>query len=114
MTQSQRRQLEKNFWENDAIIQKDGDTIDFKPIVKLFTPDANCTWLLTELSPDGIAFGLCDLGHGFPEMGYVGLAELQAIRGKSGLPVERDKGFEADKTLTEYAGLARIKGSITV
>ena len=24
--------------------------IDFKPVVKLFTPDAQCTWLLTELA----------------------------------------------------------------
>jgi Protein of unknown function (DUF2958) len=23
--------------------------IDFKPLVKLFTPDAQCTWLVTEL-----------------------------------------------------------------
>ena len=40
--------------------------IDFKPVVKLFTPDAQCTWLLTELSLDDIAFGLCDLGLGLP------------------------------------------------
>jgi hypothetical protein len=30
-----------------------GDTaLDFKPVVKLFTPDAQCTWLLTELDPE--------------------------------------------------------------
>jgi hypothetical protein len=37
------------------------DEPDFLPVVKLFTPDADCTWLLTELDaeePD-IAFGLC-------------------------------------------------------
>lgn len=29
-----------------------------------FTPDAQCTWLLTEIDPDdGLTFGLCDLGH---------------------------------------------------
>jgi hypothetical protein len=40
---------------------------DFLPVVKLFTPDAGCTWLLTEIDPDDpdIAFGLCDLGMGF-------------------------------------------------
>jgi Protein of unknown function (DUF2958) len=33
-----------------------GDTaLDFKPVVKLFTPDAQCTWLLTELDPDGVS-----------------------------------------------------------
>ena len=44
---------------------------DFQPIMKLFTPDANSTGLLSELDPDepAIAFGLCDLGMGFPELG---------------------------------------------
>ena len=39
---------------------------DFVPVVKFFTPDAGCTWLLTELEPEepDIAFGLCDLGVG--------------------------------------------------
>lgn len=28
------------------------DEPDHRPVVKLFTPDANATWLLTELDPD--------------------------------------------------------------
>lgn len=112
-TQSQLLRLQKNFSENNNIIQHSPDTIDFKPVVKLFTPDGACTWLLTELGPDLVAFGLCDLGFGEPEMGYVSLKEIYALRGKLGLPVERDKGFEADKTLSEYARLARKNGSIT-
>lgn len=38
------------------------------PVVKLFTPDAGATWLLTEVDPEdhGSAFGLCNLGLGFP------------------------------------------------
>ena len=45
-----------------------GRSIDFFPVVKLFTPDAGATWLLTEIDPEDpdIAFGLCDLGLGFP------------------------------------------------
>ena len=74
---------------------------------KFIKSHANCTWLLTELSPKGIGFGLCDLGHGFPEMGYVDLAEFQAIREKLRLLVERDKEFVADKTLPQYAQLTR-------
>jgi hypothetical protein len=31
--------------------------VDFKPVVKLFTPDPQCTWLLTELGNDDIASG---------------------------------------------------------
>ena len=44
------------------------------PVVKLFTPDAGATWLLTEIDPDDHdhAFGLCDLGLGAPELGWAG------------------------------------------
>lgn len=80
-----------------------------RPIVKLFTPDAGCTWLLTELDPEDpdLAFGLCDLGLGAPELGSVRMSELARIRGRLGLPVERDRWFRADKTLSAYAAEAR-------
>jgi hypothetical protein len=50
---------------------------DFMPVVKLFTPDAGCTWLLTEIDPEDpdIAFSLCDLGMGYPELGSVSLSD---------------------------------------
>ncbi len=82
--------------------------------MKLFTPWANATWLLTELSPDDedIAFGLCDLGLGTPESGYVSLAELRNLRGPGGLTVERDLSFKADKTLQGYADEAHASGYV--
>lgn len=82
-----------------------GEAIDHKPVVKLFTPDGACTWLLTELDPadPDIAFGLCDLGMGFPELGSVRLSELAAVRGALGLRVERDLFFQPNKTLSAYA-----------
>lgn len=83
--------------------------IDFNPVVKLFTPDAQCTWLLTELGNDDIAYGLCDLGMGFPKIGFVSMREL---RGPLGLPIERDLNFNADKTLAAYATEARERGRI--
>lgn len=85
------------------------EEIDFQPVVKLFTPDASCTWLLTEIDPDtpDIAFGLCDLGLGCPELGSVSLTELAQIRGRLGLPIERDRFFKANKTLSDYASEAR-------
>lgn len=91
-----------------------GDQIDPAPVVKLFTPDAGATWLLTELDPDDedVAFGLCDLGLGFPEMGTVRLSELASVRGRLGLPIERDEHFRGDKTLSAYAAEARIEGRI--
>ena len=87
---------------------------DFKPVVKLFTPWANATWLLSELNPNDqdIAFGLCDLGQGTPELGYVSLSELRSLRGPAGLTVERDLFFKADKTLQGYADEARSAGCI--
>ncbi len=90
------------------------EAIDHKPVVKLFTPDAGCTWLLSEIDPEepDIAFGLCDLGMGCPELGTVSLSELESVRGKLNLPVERDMHFEADKTLSAYADEASKHGAI--
>lgn len=87
---------------------------DFYPVVKLFTPDAGCTWLLAEIDPgdSDTAFGLCDLGLGFPELGDVSLAELRSFRGRLGLPVERDLHFKARGRLSTYADAARHAGHI--
>ena len=85
---------------------------DHKPAVKFFTPDAAATWLLTELHEDGMAFGLCDLGMGCPELGWVSIEEIKRIRGRMGLPVERDKWFRASGTISEYAKKARQEGRI--
>ncbi|ASI67884.1 transposase [Diaphorobacter nitroreducens] len=89
---------------------------DPAPVVKLFTPDAGATWLLTEIDPDDHdhAFGLCDLGLGIPELGWVSLQELEAVRGRLGLPVERDLHFRAEKRLSAYAQDARPAGRIAV
>lgn len=114
LTKDQHAQMLKN-GEINAQRQMDGlDTIDHRPVVKLFTPDAACTWLLSELDPEDIdiAFGLCDLGFGTPEMGSVRLSEIAAVRGRLGLPVERDLHFTATKPLSVYADEARIAGHI--
>lgn len=88
--------------------------IDFPPVVKLFTPDGGCTWLLTELDPDDpdIAFGLCDLGLGFPELGSVSLTELGEVRGALNLPVERDLWFVAKHGIGTYANEAMACGHL--
>lgn len=92
------------------------DEIDFRPVVKLFSPDGAATWLLTEISPqdDDMAFGLCDLGLGFPELGSVRLSELAKVRGRLGLPIERDRSFKADRPISQYAAEARRLGRIGV
>ena len=98
--------------------QQSIETPDFDPapVVKLFTPDAGATWLLTEIDPDDHdhAFGLCDLGLGMPEIGWVSLQELATVRGRLGLPIERDLHFRAEKRLSAYALDARQAGQIVV
>jgi Protein of unknown function (DUF2958) len=111
ITDSHLQQLLANGRAQRTAIGNDQPALDFKPVVKLFTPDAQCTWLLTELD-DGLLFGLCDLGLGCAELGYVSLAELSAVRGQLGLPVERDLHFVADKTISAYADEARTSGHI--
>lgn len=82
--------------------------------MKLFNPVGAGTWLLTELDPDDpdIAFGLCDLGAQCPEFGSVRISELESVRGRFGLGIERDLWFKADKPLSAYAAEARTLGSI--
>ena len=85
-----------------------------EPVVKLFTPWGSATWLLSEIDPNqqDIAFGLCDLGMGCPELGCVSIAELMAISGPFGLQIERDLHFAADKSLVDYAQEARLNNAI--
>jgi hypothetical protein len=110
-TQSQRRELIANGERSAA-----GERIDPRPIVKLFTPDAGATWLLTELDPgeSDRAFGLCDLGLGCPELGYVSITGLASVRGRLGLPIERDLYFTASRPLSEYAAEAHRRGRIVM
>ena len=111
LTAAQRQQLLANGRQTAA-----GADLDPHPVVKLFTPDGAATWLLSELDPDTPtrAFGLCDLGLGEPELGSVDLTELAGLRGRLGLPMERDAHFVADRPLSAYATSARNAGRITV
>ncbi len=106
--------LAQNGRANAERMADDGNTIDHFPLVKLFMPDGAGTWLLSETDPDDpdIAFGLCDLGFGCPELGSVRLSELAAARGGLGLPIERDLHFRARHRLTTYADQARAAGRI--
>lgn len=110
-----REQLLRNGRIREALAEAGREDADFLPVVKLFTPDANCTWLLSEIDPDDpdIAFGLCDLGMGSPELGSVRISELESARGALGLPVERDLHFAAMHTLSVYARAAWNAAAIT-
>ncbi len=65
--------------------------------VKFFNPVGAATWWIFEgtLQDDGdwLLFGMADLGMGCRELGYVSLRELQSIRLRFGLSIERDMSF---------------------
>lgn len=89
---------------------REGDPI---PLLKLFNPVGAGCWLITEMDADGDRlFGLCDLDMGFPELGYVSLAEITSVRLPLGLTIERDLHFEGRVPLSRWAKMARQAGSI--
>tara|TARA_R100001510_G_C7642756_1_gene200316 strand:+ start:350 stop:748 length:399 start_codon:yes stop_codon:yes gene_type:complete len=83
-----------------------------KPYLKLFNAYGNGTWLISEILDDGRLYGLCDLGLGFPELGYVSLAEIESAKFAGAQMIERDRWFTPEKTLSEYARVANEAGSI--
>ena len=115
LTDLQRQHLKMNGQMNADQIEENGETLNFCPVVKLFAPWGAATWLLTELDPEDedIAFGLCDLGMGCPELGSVRLSELESVRGPAGLRIERDRHFRSTNWLWVYARAAAAIGHIT-
>ena len=85
---------------------------DHIPVMKLFNPFGQGTWLATELDKDGdILFGLADLGY--PELGSWSLSEMAAVRLPFGLGIERDLHFEGRYPISVWAEAARTEGSIS-
>ena len=93
-------------------VARDADPV---PVLKLFNPCGAATWLIAEMLPDepDFLFGLCDLGLGCPELGYVSLAELEGVKGPFGLGIERDLHFAGRFPLSVYAEAAHVAGCIT-
>lgn len=109
-------ELRKKMIQNAKDMLK-GRQEDHPPVVKLFSIVGSATWLLSELNPlePTVAFGLCDLGMGSPELGYVSLEELESIQHPS-LPIPlivRDEHFEADDLMSVYVEAARQHQGIT-
>ena len=113
LTLSQRAKLLNN-GRRQAAVKGTSAELDFPPVVKLFNPCGPATWLLTEIEPDdeSIAWGLCDLGMGFPEFGPVSLEELAEYRGRLGLGIERDLYFTARAPISVYIEAAHKAGRI--
>jgi len=70
------------------------DTIDPLCKVKLFTPDANWTWYIIELSQEDSSTCYGYVQGWESELGYFSLEEIENVRGALNLPVERDMHFE--------------------
>lgn len=98
------RRLQENARAPDA---------DHPPVVKLFNPAGQASWLVTQLADDeDTLFGLADLGFGFPELGSFSLSELQSLQLPLGLGIERDRSFSTGLGLSVWAEAARLAGSI--
>ena len=81
--------------EDDAIVY-----------VKFFDPCSRWTWYATEFDPvQGLFYGLV-IGHE-TELGYFSLDELEKVRNKFGLGIERDTSFRP-KTLKEIKAKLHI------
>ncbi len=113
LTKEQREKLFANGREQAKVKGTKAEK-DFWPVVKLFYPAGAATWLLTELDPEDpdVAWGLCDLGMGFPEFGTVRISELEGFRGAFGLGIERDLHFEAKAPISRYIDAASQAGCI--
>ena len=92
--------------ENSKHCHKQGH--DPQPVVHLYLPGSSHQWLLTELhTHDDVAFGLCDLGAGFPELGYVDLREVLAAAASVNAELRCNLAFRPVAPLSEYAEQAR-------
>lgn len=83
-------------------------------MVKFFYPAGAATWLLTEMDPgdNDVLWGLCDLGHGCPELGPVRLSEVEAFRGRLGVGIERDAHWQGRHPVSVYQAVASAEGRI--
>jgi len=92
--------------ENSKHCHKQGH--DPQPVVHLYLPGSSHQWLLTELhTHDDVDFGLCDLGAGFPELGYVDLREVLAAAASVNAELRCNLAFRPVAPLSEYAEQAR-------
>ena len=114
ITKEIEKQLRDNDWREETAFNAD-ESANTKPVLKLFNPCGAATWLITSIDEDGDRmFGLCDMGFGSPELGYVSLKEVKAIRTKPfGLGIERDMHWNnGGHSLDAFAAAARDRGAI--
>ncbi len=86
---------------------------DHRPVLKLFNPAGPATWFICAMEADGdTLYGLCDLGFGEPELGYVSLAEIEEVSAGLAIGLERDTSFLPTHPISTYARAAYEAGRI--
>lgn len=86
------KQLE-NIFAKYPLYSQDGKGESARVLCKFFTPDAQATWLILEAEKtqnDYTFYGYVTLDGYFWEYGYFTLDQLKQVRGRFGLPIERD------------------------
>lgn len=70
------------------------ESLDPISYVKLFLPNTNWTWYVTELSKQdhNLCFGYV-IGQE-SELGYFSLEELESLQSSLGISIERDESFQ--------------------
>lgn len=100
----------------NALEVHEGTAKDHAPEVKLFTKYGKGIWLLSELDQtNNIAFGICDLGQGKPELSYVSISDLESIK-HARLKIrmiEPDTRFSGKYPISVYLAAAKANNRIT-
>jgi len=71
--------------------------------LKIFDPGGRGTWYITEFDGEDTLFGFCcsPLGSDCDELGYVSLEELQSVKNRFGIGMERDINWNPGTTLKQ-------------
>lgn len=77
-----------------ALYTQDGKEGDAVAHVKFFTPWTSWTWYATEFDGEDTFFGWVEGQES--EYGYFSLSELESVRGRFGLKIERDLYWTPD------------------
>jgi len=82
-----------------ALYSQDGkDPRDVKVPLKIFDPCSNWTWYATEYDPETRTFFGLVVGH-YTELGSFSLTELEGVKGRMGIGLERDQWWDSNTTL---------------
>lgn len=89
-------QIKKSL-EKYPLYSQDGKKKEAIANAKFFLCQGAWTWYILEYDGDDTMFGVIINGQGEAEYGYISLKELQSLRTRWGLRVERDIAFTPKK-----------------